>query len=192
MHHFFSGKVLVRSNLWRLKSQLVLMSSILMVKEAANPSSSFATWQKIKPVISHDNENRTLAKENSSPGSYESAVHYYGVSSSCISQLANLTAISSHCEQFIKYECYGTVLYVQWGLLWLVGVTWSWKNWGGAGPGDSYKCACGVARVHKLQLWMQLWQVWRWCVAWGQRFSHWNVSSSRCSSHRAKIWRFYL
>ena len=66
--------------------------------------------EKNRPVISHDSENRTLAKGNSSPGSYESAVHYSGVSSSCISQLANLTAISSHCEQFIKYECYGTVL----------------------------------------------------------------------------------
>ena len=98
-------------------------------------------------VISHDSENRTLAKGNSSQGSYARAVQYSGVSSSCISQLANLTAISSQCEQFIKYECYGTVLQYN-------GYPYGWwvsrdhekmKYWGGAGPGDLYKCACGVA-----------------------------------------------
>ena len=58
-------------------------------------------------VISHDSESRTLADGCSSSGCYSRDIHYTGAS---LSQLASLTRVSSHCEQFIKYECYGSVL----------------------------------------------------------------------------------
>ena len=99
-------------------------------------------------VIGHDSEDRMLVKGYSGQGHYAKAVHYSGVSSSCISQLANLTAVSSHCEQFIKYECHGSVILYN-------GNPYGWwvsrdgvkmKYWGGAGPQDSYKCACGVTK----------------------------------------------
>ena len=54
------------------------------------------------PVIGHDSENRTHVEGFENPGSYSRVIHYKGAS---LSQLANLTRISSHCEQFIKYDC---------------------------------------------------------------------------------------
>ena len=53
-------------------------------------------------VISHDSENRTLVIGYKPSGNYSRDIHYTGAS---LSQLASLTSISSHCEQFIKYEC---------------------------------------------------------------------------------------
>ena len=53
-------------------------------------------------VISHDSETRTHVKGFKNPGSYSRVIHYNGAS---LSQLANLTRISSHCEQFITYDC---------------------------------------------------------------------------------------
>ena len=87
-------------------------------------------------VISHDRENRTYATQG-----YSCKIHYTGAS---LPQLASLTRVSSHCEQFIKYECYHSGL-------WLYNPTGWWvsrdsnkmKYWGGASPGSS-KCACGM------------------------------------------------
>ena len=53
-------------------------------------------------VISHDSENRTLVIGYKPSGNYSRDIHYTGAS---LSQLASLTSVSSHCEQFIKYEC---------------------------------------------------------------------------------------
>ena len=41
-------------------------------------------------------------------GCYLRDIHYTGAS---LSQLASLTRVSSHCEQFIKYECYDSMLF---------------------------------------------------------------------------------
>ena len=59
-------------------------------------------------VISHDSETKTLVDGYDSPGSYSRDIHYTGAS---LSQLASLTKISSHCEQFIKYECHHSRLF---------------------------------------------------------------------------------
>ena len=90
-------------------------------------------------VISHDSESRTLVDGYDSPGSYSRDIHYTGAS---LSQLASLTRVSSHCEQFLKYECYGSLLF-RGGFAWWVSrdsnkVTY----WGGASR--SGKCACGM------------------------------------------------
>ena len=94
-------------------------------------------------VISHDSESRTLVDGYDGRGAYSRSIHYSGAS---LSQLASLTDVSLHCEQFIKYECYGSVLWLNhfspygW---WVSRVSSQMPYWGGASPG-SRKCACGM------------------------------------------------
>ena len=54
-------------------------------------------------VISHDSEDRKFVNGCQKPECYSRDIHYVGVN---LSQLASLTKVSSHCEQFIKYECF--------------------------------------------------------------------------------------
>ena len=58
-------------------------------------------------VIGHDKESRNLVSGCDAPGCYSRDIHYTGAS---LSQLASLTRVSLHCEQFIKYECHGSSL----------------------------------------------------------------------------------
>ena len=96
-------------------------------------------------VISHDSENKILVNGYNPPGSYLRNIHYTGAS---LSQLASLTEVSSHCEQFIKYECFHSALLSLGEQKKIIG-WWVSRNsgkmtyWGGAEPG-SYKCACGM------------------------------------------------
>ena len=92
-------------------------------------------------VISHDSESRTLVQGCETAGCYSRDIHYTEAS---LSQLAGLTRVSSHCEQFIKYECYGSVLQFQTPYGWWVSRDSSQMTyWGGASPGSG-KCACGI------------------------------------------------
>ena len=94
-------------------------------------------------VIDHDSERRTHVNGYSSRGSYSRDIHYTGAS---LSQLADLTRVSSHCEQFVKYECYYSVLLFSY-----YGSPYGWwvsrdstkmTYWGGASING--KCACGM------------------------------------------------
>jgi len=93
-------------------------------------------------VVSHDSESRTPVRDGlgwDSQGSYSRDIHYTGAS---LSQLASLTRVSLHCEQFIKYECHSSRL-LRSGMAWWVSrdstkVTY----WGGASVRG--KCACGM------------------------------------------------
>ena len=91
-------------------------------------------------VVGHDSEARTLVDGCDPPGCYSRDVKYNGAS---LAQLVSLTNVSSHCEQFIKYECVNARIY-SGSTSWLVSrdgrAMW---YWGGAPPG-SKKCACGV------------------------------------------------
>ena len=93
-------------------------------------------------VNSHNSESRTYVRAYSSPGSYSRDIRYTGAS---LSQLASLTRVSSHCEQFIKYECYHSVLQLYssspygW---WVSRDSTKMTYWGGASV--SGKCACGM------------------------------------------------
>ena len=95
-------------------------------------------------VISHDSESRTYVRQVSGwgdRGSYSRDIHYTGAS---LSQMASLTRVSSHCEQFIKYECHGSVLLYNndphgW---WVSRDSQKMRYWGGASAND--KCACGM------------------------------------------------
>jgi len=91
-------------------------------------------------VVSHDSESRTYVNGYGSHGSYSRDIHYTGAG---LSQLASLTRVSSHCEQFIKYECYDSRL-LRDGMAWWVSRDSSKMTyWGGASPGSG-KCACGM------------------------------------------------
>ena len=89
-------------------------------------------------VISHDSESRTYVNYYGPPGFYSRDIHYTGVS---LSQLGSLTRASSHCEQFIKYECrYSGLSSNSW---WVSRDSIKMMYWGGASPGSG-KCACGM------------------------------------------------
>ena len=95
-------------------------------------------------VISHNSESRAYVYNGQSwggRGSYSRDIRYTGAS---LSQLARLTRVSSHCEQFIKYECYHSVLLNNndpygW---WVSRDSTKMTYWGGASV--SGKCACGM------------------------------------------------
>ena len=91
-------------------------------------------------VISHDSESRTHVKGCEAKGCYSRDIHYMGVS---MSQLGSLTRISSHCEQFIKYECYGSAIFLYGHGWWVSRDSTKMTYWGGASPGSG-KCACGM------------------------------------------------
>ena len=57
-------------------------------------------------IISHDSESRTHKQGCDPAGCYSRDIHYTGAS---LSQPASVASISSHCEQFIRYECYNSV-----------------------------------------------------------------------------------
>ena len=94
-------------------------------------------------VISHDSETRTPVDGCEPKGCYSRNVTYSGAS---LAQLASLTRVSSHCEQFIKYECYCSVL-LRRKFGWLVSRDGAKMTyWGGASPGSN-KCACGMSNT---------------------------------------------
>jgi len=93
-------------------------------------------------IVSHNSESRTPVRDGlgyGSAGSYSRDIHYTGAS---LSQLASLTRVSSHCEQFIKYECHHSRL-LRTGMAWWVSRDSNKMTyWGGASGSD--KCACGM------------------------------------------------
>ena len=91
-------------------------------------------------IISHDSESRTHVQGCEDHGCYSHDIHYTGAS---LPQLESLTRVSSNCEQFIKYECYGSVIFGMGGRAWWVSRdSTKMTYWGGASPGG--KCACGM------------------------------------------------
>ena len=91
-------------------------------------------------VISHDSESRTVVSGYSSPGSYTRNIHYTGLD---LNQLASLTRVSAHCEQFIKYECYSSRMFNGGYAWWVSRDSGKMTYWGGASPGSG-QCACGM------------------------------------------------
>ena len=79
-------------------------------------------------------------------GSYVRDVHYLEVGNTSVAQIAVITNVSTHCEQFIKYECRGSfLLYMGNSAGWWVSRDYAKMTyWGGATSANPYKCACGV------------------------------------------------
>ncbi|KXJ06367.1 Contactin-associated protein 1 [Exaiptasia diaphana] len=95
-------------------------------------------------VVSHNSEARTRVNNCPSDPSCTRSVTYYWAS---FTQLAKLTQISAHCEQYIEYNCTGDVAFIGEQSAWWVsrdGVKQYY--WGGATPG-SKKCACGMTNT---------------------------------------------
>ena len=93
-------------------------------------------------VISHDSENRTLVQGCYPRGCYSRDIQYIGAD---LLQLGNLTAISAHCEQFIKYECYHAQLLRNMFGWWVSRDGVKMTYWGGSNSNFPYKCACGLS-----------------------------------------------
>ena len=93
-------------------------------------------------VVSHDSESRMLVDGFDVRGSYSRNVTYNEAS---LIQLASLTASSAHCEQFIKYECYHSMLLYNGGMFgwWVSRDDEKMKYWGGVDSAP-FKCACGL------------------------------------------------
>ena len=82
-------------------------------------------------VVSHDSESRTFVRDGlcwGGRGSYSRDIHYKGAS---LSQLASLTRVSSHCEQFIKYECYDSMMFSNGYAWWVSRDSTKMTYWGG-------------------------------------------------------------
>ena len=94
-------------------------------------------------VISHDSENTTLVQGCEPKGCYKRDIHYTGTN---LLQLGKLTAISAHCEQFIKYKCRHSMLLLNGNMFgwWVSRDGDKMTYWGGANSIPLYKCACGV------------------------------------------------
>lgn len=91
-------------------------------------------------IISHDSEERRLVSGAEKPGTFQRKINYNGYSKQ---QLVSLIDASTNCEQFLKYECYGSVLLDGDYGWWVSRDGVKMNYWGGAPPG-SQKCACGV------------------------------------------------
>ena len=85
-------------------------------------------------VIRHDSEVRTRARI------YNKKIVYQGN----MAGIAALISISKHCEQFIKYECLSSHLYLRFSSWWVSRQGAKMKYWGGAAV-NSGKCACGMS-----------------------------------------------
>ena len=94
-------------------------------------------------VIRHDTESRIHLKSGTcleTPGCYSRNVSY---NEATIPQITSLSAVSTHCEQFIKYECH-SVMFIARDYAWWVSRDGSkMRYWGGASPGTT-NCACGM------------------------------------------------
>ena len=96
-------------------------------------------------IISHNSETRTRVKGYEDSGSYVRDVTYIATDLTNIPQLASLTDVSTHCEQFIKYECRHSVIFRGDTAWWVSRTGAKMTYWGGATPADHNKCACGVS-----------------------------------------------
>ena len=93
-------------------------------------------------VISHDSEDRTLVDGFEEAGSYSRDINY---TEADLLQLASLTNVSTHCEQFIKYECINSLMFQGNHAWWVSRDSAKMTYWGGADPGSG-KCACGMTQ----------------------------------------------
>ena len=93
-------------------------------------------------VIGHDSESKTLVNGYESPGSYKRMIKY----DISMEQIVAIIKQSKNCEQYIRYNCFGSRLIYDVNNLrgWWVSRQGSKMNyWGGAAV-NSGKCACGM------------------------------------------------
>ena len=91
-------------------------------------------------VISHDSESRTPVKGLEDPGRYKRILTY----NTPMQLIKAIIAVSSSCEQYIKYECSGSVIFsgntqFAW---WVSSSGQKMNNWGGV---DHTKAGCSCS-----------------------------------------------
>ena len=97
-------------------------------------------------VISHNKEKRGRVTGCDPAGCFRRDVTYIGVTPT---QLAKLARVSSHCEQFIMFECKRYVKFIEVKYAWWVSRDGRHMYyWGGATP-NSRGCACGMTNTCK-------------------------------------------
>ncbi|XP_028402774.1 contactin-associated protein-like 2 [Dendronephthya gigantea] len=89
--------------------------------------------------IGHDSESRTFVDGYEDPGSYKRKVKY----NISMEQIVTIINQSKNCEQFIKYECFGSELLKKSNGWWVSRQGSKMNYWGGAAV-DSGKCSCGM------------------------------------------------
>ncbi|XP_028418420.1 neurexin-4-like [Dendronephthya gigantea] len=89
--------------------------------------------------IGHDSESRTLVNGYNPPGSYKRKIKY----NISMEQIVAIIKQSKNCEQFIKYECFGSMLLTDSDGWWVSRQGSNMTYWGGAAV-DSGKCSCGM------------------------------------------------
>ncbi|CAB4041721.1 Hypothetical predicted protein [Paramuricea clavata] len=94
--------------------------------------------------IGHDNESPTLVVGYEGAGSYKRNIKY-AIPMEHIIAIMNL---SKNCEQFIKYECRGSVFRQnERHFGWWVSRQGSKMNYWGGAADNSSECACGMANT---------------------------------------------
>ena len=78
--------------------------------------------------IGHDSESRTLVSGHERPGSYKRKVKY----EISMKQIVAIINQSKSCEQFIKYECYDSMLLTDSDGWWVSRQGVNMNYWGGA------------------------------------------------------------
>ena len=95
-------------------------------------------------VISHDKENRERVTDCDSPRCLEKNVTYTNVT---IAQLAILTRVASHCEQFVMFECKNDIQFISGKAAWWLSRDRNSTNYWGGAITYSRKCACGMTNT---------------------------------------------
>jgi hypothetical protein len=90
-------------------------------------------------VIGHDSGSRTFVDGYEPVGSYKQKIEY----DISMEQIVAIMKQSKNCEQFIKYECYGSMLLGYYQGWWVSRQGSKMNYWGGAAV-NSGKCACGM------------------------------------------------
>ncbi|XP_028393183.1 neurexin-4-like [Dendronephthya gigantea] len=97
-------------------------------------------------VIAHDSQSRTLVKGYEAAGSYRRNITY----DISMEQIVAIMKRSKGCEQYIKYECYRSMLLKESDGWWVSRQGLRMNYWGGA-PVDSGKCGCSQGRCAGLR-----------------------------------------
>ena len=92
-------------------------------------------------VIGHDREERGHVRNCSTPGCYSINVTYVETT---LAQLANIVKVSTYCEQFIMFECNGSVAFIEEMGLWWLSRDRKPMYYCDGTVADSKTCACGM------------------------------------------------
>ena len=91
-------------------------------------------------VIGHDSESKAFVKGYEPPGSYKRKIKY----DISMEQIVSIMKQSKNCEQFIRYQCFRSMLFQSPGFGWWVSRQGSRMNYWGGAVVNSGKCACGM------------------------------------------------